>query len=48
MELTGATYYVNADPRLSAPLLSEPFTHGEIGVLMQKGQEEKDEVFLFL
>ena len=39
-EITEAPYYVQSDPRLAAPLLNEPFTHGEIGVLMQKGQED--------
>jgi cyclohexadienyl dehydratase len=39
-EITEAPYYVQADTRLAAPLLSEPFTHGEIGVLMRKGQED--------
>lgn len=39
-EITEAPYYVKEDARLAAPLLSEPFTHGEIGVLMQKGQED--------
>ncbi len=39
-EITEAPYYVQADSRLAAPLLNEPFTHGEIGVLMQKGQED--------
>ena len=39
-EITEAPYYVKTDPRLAAPLLNEPFTHGEIGVLMQKGQED--------
>ena len=38
-EITEAPYYVQADPRLAAPLLSQPFTHGQIGVLMQKGQD---------
>ena len=28
------------DPRLAAPLLAEPFTHGEIGVLLRKGQDD--------
>ena len=28
------------DARLSAPLLNSPFTHGEIGVLMCKGQDD--------
>ncbi len=39
-EITEAPYYVQTDPRLAAPLLKAPFTHGEIGVLMQKGQED--------
>ena len=43
-EITEAPYYVQTDPRLAAPLLNAPFTHGEIGVLMQKGQEDLLEV----
>ncbi len=39
-EITEAPYYVQTDPRLAAPLLNAPFTQGEIGVLMQKGQED--------
>ena len=39
-EITEAPYYVQADNRLAAPLMNEPFTHGEIGVLMRKGQED--------
>ena len=39
-EITEAPYYVKTDSRLAAPLLNEPFTHGQIGVLMQKGQED--------
>ena len=39
-EITEAPYYIQTDTRLAAPLLDEPFTHGEIGVLMQKGQED--------
>ena len=39
-EITEAPYYVQTDTRLAAPLLGQPFTHGEIGVLMQKGQED--------
>ena len=39
-EITEAPYYVQTDTRLAAPLLSAPFNHGEIGVLMQKGQED--------
>ena len=39
-EITEAPYYVKSDPRLAAPLLNAPFTHGEIGILMQKNQSE--------
>ena len=39
-EITEASYYVQTDTRLAAPLLAEPFTHGEIGVLMRKGQDD--------
>lgn len=39
-EITEAPWYIQNDPRLAAPLLSTPFTHGEIGVLMRKGQED--------
>jgi cyclohexadienyl dehydratase len=39
-EITEAPYYVQTDSRLSAPLLDAPFTHGQIGVLMQKGQDD--------
>ena len=39
-EITEAPYYVKTDSRLAAPLLSQPFTHGEIGVLMRKGQDD--------
>ena len=39
-EITEATYYVQTDNRLAAPLLNAPFNHGEIGVLMRKGQED--------
>jgi cyclohexadienyl dehydratase len=39
-EITEAPYYVQADARLAAPLLNAPFNHGEIGVLMRKGQED--------
>lgn len=39
-EITEAPYYVQHDERLAAPLLSEPFTHGEIGVLMRRGQDD--------
>ena len=39
-EITEAPYYVQADSRLAAPLLDNPFNHGEIGVLMRKGQND--------
>ena len=39
-EITEAPWYVRSDTRLAAPLLDRPFTHGEIGVLMRKGQED--------
>ena len=39
-EITEAPYYVQADSRLAAPLLSKPFNHGEIGLLMRKGQDD--------
>ena len=44
-EITEAPYYVKADSRLAAPLLDSPFTRGEIGVLMRKGQ---DDLLLFV
>ena len=37
-EITEAPYYVKNDSRLSAPLISTPFTHGEIGILMRKNK----------
>lgn len=39
-EITEAPYYVKSDTRLAAPLLDRPFTHGRIGVLMPKGQDD--------
>jgi len=39
-EITEAPYYVQTDSRLAAPLLNSPFTHGQIGMLMQKGQDD--------
>ena len=39
-EVTEAPYYVKTDTRLAAPLLNTPFTRGEIGILMQQGQED--------
>ena len=39
-EIVEAPWYVRSNPRLAAPLLSKPFTKGEIGVLMRKGQDD--------
>ena len=39
-EIMEAGYYVGQDGRLAAPLIYEPFTHGELGVLMPKGSED--------
>ena len=38
-EFSEAGYYVGKDDRLAAPLIFEPFTHGQLGVLMPKGSE---------
>ena len=38
-EIMEAGFYVRKDPRLAAPLIHEPFTNGELGFLMQKGNE---------
>ncbi|MBR4461885.1 MAG: transporter substrate-binding domain-containing protein [Erysipelotrichaceae bacterium] len=39
-EVAEAGYYVQMDSRLAAPLITEPFTHGELGILMPKGNEK--------
>lgn len=39
-EIMEAGYYIGQDDRLAAPLIYEPFTHGELGVLMPKGSED--------
>ena len=39
-ETMEAGYYVGQDSRLAAPLIFEPFSHGELGVLMPKGSED--------
>lgn len=39
-EITEAPYYTSIDNRLAAPLIDKPFTHGFIGVLMRKGQDD--------
>ena len=36
-EILEAGYYVGQDSRLAAPLIREPFTQGELGILMPKG-----------
>ena len=39
-EIMEAGYYVGQDSRLAAPLIFEPFTHGQLGILMPKGSED--------
>lgn len=39
-EYLEAAYYVGQDDSLAAPLVHEPFTHGELGFLMPKGSED--------
>lgn len=39
-EIMEAGYYVGRDSRLAAPLIREPFTHGQLGALMPKGSED--------
>ena len=39
-EIMEAGYYVGQDSRLAAPLIHEPFTDGQLGVLMPKGSED--------
>ena len=39
-EIMEAGYYVGRDSRLAAPLINEPFTRGQLGVLMPKGSED--------
>ena len=39
-EVVEAPWYIRSDPRLAAPLIDKPFTHGEIGVLMRRGQDD--------
>jgi len=38
-EILEAEYYASQDPRLAAPLLKSPFTHGELGFLLPPGGE---------
>ena len=39
-EIMEAGYYVGQDSRLAAPLIYEPFTDGQLGILMPKGAED--------
>jgi len=39
-EIMEAGYYVSKDSRLAAPLIHDPFTQGQLGVLMPNGAEE--------
>ena len=39
-ETMEAGYYVGQDSRLAAPLIFEPFTTGDLGVLMPRGSED--------
>ena len=39
-EIMEAGYYVGQDARLAAPLIYEPFTHGELGVLIPNGSDD--------
>ena len=44
-EIMEAAYYVGKDPRLAAPLLDRPFTHGQLGALLPPGNETLLEYF---
>ena len=39
-EIMEAGFYVGQDSRLAAPLIYEPFTNGQLGVLMPNGSED--------
>ena len=39
-EIMEAGFYVGKDERLVAPLIHDPFTNGQLGVLMPKGSED--------
>ena len=39
-EIMEAGYYVGQDERLAAPLINEPFTKGQLGILMPKESED--------
>lgn len=38
-EILEAGYYVQIEDRLAAPLINEPFNHGQLGILMPKGYD---------
>ena len=38
-EILEAGYYVSVDDRLAAPLINQPFTSGQLGILMPKGYD---------
>ena len=38
-EIMEAGYYISKDERLAAPLINDPFTRGQLGILMPKGNE---------
>ena len=40
-EIMEAGCYVGQDERLAAPLIYEPFTNGQLGMLMPKGSEDQ-------
>ena len=39
-EIMEAGFYAGKDERLAAPVINEPFTHGQLGALMPKGSED--------
>ena len=39
-EIMEAGFYIGQDSRLAAPLIFEPFTRDQLGVLMPKGSED--------
>ena len=48
-EIIEAGYYMSLDSRLAAPLIGEPFTQGQLGMLMPRGSEDLlDFVNLFI
>ena len=39
-EVMEAGYYTRQDSRLAAPLIDQPFTHGQLGFMMPKGSDD--------